>query len=239
MYISLLQLFLSSLLRHTCSPSGGYFPIPVFIIRIIIPGIIIFVETCFPMYLGESFLWDLAGGLSVINEKAGAGISGSDRYVEYSLRALLESHGHSLDRIFIECNVDEFPLTVGDVYYLKAVVRIDEADGMEILPRYAGSDSDWLKLMDLECEDVIVRFSAGRRMLSPTWVSACIGGEWVQLSGERLDWSALFRAERDAEDDGPDIRYEPFSREELYDLNAEAFDPDYDGSDNPYRNWRY
>lgn len=203
------------------------------------PGILIFAETCFPMRLCESFLWDLAGGLSAVKEKAGAGISGGDRYVEYSLRALLELHGHSLDRIFLGCSVEEFPLTVGDVYYLGALMGIDGHDVIELLPRYTGSEDDWVRLMDMECEDIIIRFSAGEKKLSPTWVSACIDGEWVQLSGERLDWHSLFVAEREAEDDGSDTYYEPFSLEELYDLNAEAFDPDYDGSDNPYRNWRY
>ena len=181
-----------------------------------------------PLKMGAHCLWNLleklpSGGLSLFPDKR--------PYIDYSLRAILELTGHRVLSIKTFNTVWEMEF-IGDIHYLCAAARFVNSSGRTVelwlLPRYAGTDEDWERLMmDVECSDVTVRFSLGKSRLDPLWTEAVpVDGECARLGGERVDWAEIFRRKRElllmSVDDRADDYYDTDSL--LYD----AYEGDWD-----------
>lgn len=156
----------------------------------------------------------------------------------------LETHGFKLESIFITNDIETYR-NIDDVHYLKAHVVMEDEAGeetvMDIRPYYSGDDDEWaLLMMDKQVDDIDIRFTMEVYKTEPLWIAAIEGEKRTPLTGDKMEWD--MRRALDDEIDYISQREEfgccGIAEDELDDLKAEAFDPDFDINGSDYNNWR-
>lgn len=188
------------------------------------------------------YLWKF---LSKEDRRTVSCTEGDRKYIDYRLSLFLAAHDIKLKRIIISNDIETY-INLDDVHYLKAHVIMEDIHGeevvMDIKPYYSGDDDEWAMLMmDKKVDDLDIRFSLGVYKPEPLWIASVEGGKRTLLSGDRLYWDLMTQADIEPEEDNfyPDTYGGEYTKEELYDIRAEAFDPDYDVSESPYNIWKF
>lgn len=138
------------------------------------------------------------------------------RYVDLNVRYLFKYLGAEgcgigdIAGVVVSNDLTVYPHLGEEIHWLKATVFFgfrpgsDEAGRyagyaggcIELHPRYGGTEEQWENLMmDVECGDLVVRFSRGGRELEPLWTAAMVRGAVIRLEGERIDWDVMEREE--------------------------------------------
>lgn len=162
-------------------------------------------------------------------------------YIDFRLSVFLETHGLKLKSIFITNDIETYR-NIDDVHYLKAHVEMtdEKCDDivMDIRPYYSGDDDEWaLLMMDKEVDDIDIRFTMEVYKTEPLWIAAIEEEKRTPLTGDKMQWSMMSLLDSDIERKNEDRECVGFSDDELDDLKAETFDPDFDINDSDYNNW--
>ena len=163
-------------------------------------------------------------------------------YLDFRLGVFLEMYGLKLKSIFITNDIETYR-NIDDVHYLKAHVEMTDVKGddivMDIRPYYSGDDDEWaLLMMDKQVDDIDIRFTMEVYKTEPLWIAAIEGENRTPLTGDKMQWSMMSLLDSDIERKNEDRECMGFSDDELDDMKAEAFDPDFDINDSDYNNWR-
>lgn len=168
---------------------------------------------------------------------------GDSQYIDCRLGVLLSSRGMKLKSVVITNAIQTYR-NIDDLHYLKARIIFSDGDEditVDLRPYYAGDEDEWAFLMaDRVVDDIDIRFTRKLNDSEPMWIAVVEGDCRTALSGDRMEWALLDWADEHMNTnhhkyDGPGYG---FSADELYDLEAEAFDSDYEVSDSPYNSWR-
>lgn len=166
-------------------------------------------------------------------------------YVDFRLGVFLETHGLKLKSIFITNDIETYR-NIDDVHYLKAHVEMTDEKGddivMDIRPYYSGDDDEWaLLMMDKQVDDIDIRFTMEVYKTEPLWIAAIEGEKRTPLTGDKMQWSMMQYIDAKESFENTQMDFAPSTciiDDELDDLTAEAFDPDFDINDSDYNNWR-
>ena len=171
--------------------------------------------------------------------------SGKVEHYDYSLKYMLLAHGWRLKSVIISNDIEHFE-HFSDLDYLKASCVIIDPKGEEFsidfYPEKTGNEDEWMMLMlDTKCDDLVIRFSSDFDELCPLergpyWAAAVVNGEDIILHGRQILWFNIWEEDNLWQENAPASYFDDL---EIYDLTAEAFDPDYTLEDNPYRDICY
>ena len=163
-------------------------------------------------------------------------------YLDFRLGVFLQIYGFKLKSVFITNDIETYR-NIDDVHYLKAHVEMENKAGeeivMDIRPYYSGDDDEWaLLMMDKKVDDIDIRFTMEVYKTEPLWIAAIEGEKRTPLTGDKMQWSMMSLLDSDIECKNEDRECMGFSDDELDDLKAETFNPDFDINDSDYNNWR-